>query len=66
MACYPKKEQTAKLLRHKFQELKKKQSIGDPNCPPHIRSAKCIYPLIVKATDGSDGDFGDDNDPPPQ
>ncbi len=67
MACYPKKERTAKLLWHKFQELaKKKQPTGDPNCPPHICSAKCIYHLIVKARDGLDGDSGDDNDPPPQ
>jgi hypothetical protein len=43
----------------------KKQPTGDPNCPPHIRSAKCIYHLIVKATDGSDGQSGDDNDPSP-
>jgi hypothetical protein len=28
---------------------------GDPNCPPHIRSAKRIYRKIVEATDGSDG-----------
>ena len=28
---------------------------GDPNCPPHIRSAKHIYRKIVEATDGSDG-----------
>ncbi len=43
----------------------KKQPTGDPNCPPHICSAKRIYHLIVKATDGLDGDSGDDNDPPP-
>jgi hypothetical protein len=28
---------------------------GDPNCPPHIHSAKRIYRKIVEATDGSDG-----------
>ncbi len=40
---------------------KKKIPAGDPNCPPHIRSAKRIYQLIVKATDGSDGESGDDD-----
>ncbi len=60
--CYPKKERTAKLLRCKFQELaRKKMPTGDPNCPPHIRSAKCIYRMIVQATDGSDGLSGDDD-----
>ena len=28
---------------------------GDPNCPPHIHSAKRIYRKIIEATDGSDG-----------
>ncbi len=59
---YPKKERTAKSLRCKFQELAcKKMPTSDPNCLPHIRSAKRIYKIIVKATDGSDGLSGDDN-----
>ena len=67
MVCYPKKERTPKSLRCKFQDLaKSKMPTGDPNCPPHICSAKCIYHLIVKATDGSDGvsGGGDDDSPP--
>ncbi len=56
MACYPQKERTAESLRRKFQTLVlKKMKTGDPNCPPHIRSAKRIYRKIVEATDGSDG-----------
>ena len=67
MVCYPKKERTPKLLRRKFRDLaKSKVPTGDPNCPPHIHAAKCIYPLIVKVTDGSDGESGggDDDFPP--
>ncbi len=60
--CYPKKERTAELLRCKFQELaRKKMPTGDPNCPPHICSAKCIYRMIAKVTDGSDDLSGDDD-----
>jgi hypothetical protein len=60
--CYPQKERTAKLLRCKCQELaRKKMPTGDPNCPPHIRSAKRMYRMIVKATDGSEGLSGDDD-----
>jgi hypothetical protein len=67
MVRYHKKERTPKSLRRKFQDLaKSKAPTGDPNCPPHIHSAKRIYRLIVKATDGSDGESGgDDNDFPP-
>jgi hypothetical protein len=65
MVCYPKKEQTAKLLRCKFQELAKKNPTGDPNCPPHVCSAKRIYQLVVKAKDGLDGESGDDDVLPP-
>ena len=67
MVCYPKKERTPESLRRKFQDLaKSKAPTGDPNCPPHIHSAKRIYRLIVKATDGSDGEScgGDDDFPP--
>ena len=54
---YPQKDRTAESLRRKFQTLvKKKMKTGDPNCPPHIRSAKRIYRKIVEATDGSDGE----------
>ena len=31
---------------------------GDPNCPPHIQSAKRIHRKIIKATVGSDGESG--------
>ncbi len=61
----PKKERTANSLRCKFQELAKKNPTGDQNCPPHVHSAKCIYQLIVKANDGSDGESGEDNVLPP-
>ena len=67
MVHYPKKEPTPELLRRKFQDLaKSKVPTGDPNCLPHIHSAKCIYHLIVKATDGLDGvsGGGDDDSPP--
>ena len=54
---YPQKNRTAESIRRKFQTLvKKKMKTGDPNCPPHIRSAKRIYRKIVEATDGSDGE----------
>jgi hypothetical protein len=66
MDRYPKKERTAKSLRCKFQELaKQKIPTGNPNCLPHVRSAKRIYQLIVKATDGLDGESGDDDVLPP-
>jgi hypothetical protein len=52
----PQKDRTAESLRRKFQTLvKKKMKTVDPNCPPHIHSAKLIYRKIVEATDGSDG-----------
>ena len=60
---YPQKDRTAESLRRKFQTLvKKKMKTGDPNCPPHIRSAKRIYRKIGEATDGSTGgsDLEDD------
>jgi hypothetical protein len=62
MVRYPKKERTAESLRRKFQELAKNNPTGDPNCPPHVCHAKRIYQLIIKATDGSDGESGDDDD----
>jgi hypothetical protein len=57
-AAYPMMEQTAELLKRKFQELvRKKKTIGGPNCPPHIREAKQILRKwkIVIATDGLTG-----------
>ena len=60
---YPQKDRTAESLRRKFQTLvKKKMKTGDPNCPPHIRSAKRIYRKIVEATDGSDGKSNKEKD----
>ncbi len=54
---YPSKEWTVESLRCKFLEMaRKKVPTGDPNCPPHIRSSKCIYRKIIQATDGSDGE----------
>ncbi len=42
--CYPNKERTVESLKCKFQELaKKNMPTGDPNCPPHIKYAKCIF-----------------------
>jgi hypothetical protein len=65
VVCYPKKDWTAISLRRKFQELAEKNPTGDPNCQPHVRSAKRIHQLIVKATDGLDGQSGDDDVLPP-
>ena len=67
MVWYPKKEHTPESLRRKFQDMAKtKMPTGDSNRPPHIRSSKRIFRLIVKATDGSNGiSGGGDNDPPP-
>ncbi len=62
-SCYPKKDCTAKSLKHKFQELARtKIPTGDPNMPPHIRKAKHIYYRIVQATDGSTGGSEDGAD----
>ncbi len=35
---------------------------GEPNCPPYVYSANCIFYKIVQATDGSTGgsDVGND------
>ncbi len=58
VAGYPTKEQNPELLKCKFQELaRKKMPTGNPECPPHVRSAKRIYRKIVMATDGSTGGF---------
>ncbi len=61
MVRYPKKVQTAESLRRKFQELAKENQTGDPNCPPHVRHAKRMFQLIIKAIDGLDGESGDDD-----
>jgi hypothetical protein len=66
MVHYPKKERTPESLGRKFQDLaKSKAPTGDPNCLPHIHSAKHIYCLIVMATDGLDGVSGGGNDDSP-
>jgi hypothetical protein len=53
-SCYPTKDCTAELLKHKLQELAcTKIPTGDPNMPPHIHKAKHIYYKFVLATDGS-------------
>jgi hypothetical protein len=44
MACYPKKEQTAELLRRKFQELAKK------NCPQVIQIVHLTFVLLIAFT----------------
>jgi hypothetical protein len=36
---------------------------GNPECPPHVRSAKRIYRKIVLATDGLMGGSDIKNDP---
>jgi hypothetical protein len=61
-SCYPGWEQTAELLRCKFQQLAwKKMPTGDLTFPPYICSAKCIYRKIVRATDGLDGGSDDED-----
>jgi hypothetical protein len=37
--------------------------IGDPECPPHVCSAECIYRKTVLVTDGSTGGSDIKNDP---
>jgi hypothetical protein len=60
---YPTKDCTAKLLKHKFQELvRTKIPTGDPNMPHHICKAKHIYCRIMQATNGSTGGLEDGSD----
>jgi hypothetical protein len=55
-AAYPTIEQTAELLKRKFQGLVcKKNPTGDPNCPPYVHNAKQISRKIVVAIDGLTG-----------
>ncbi len=55
MLAIPKRSRLLSRSGASFRLWLKKMKTGDPNCPPHICSAKRIYRKIVEATDGSDG-----------